>query len=167
MRRIGVRATLLLAGAAVLLWVVPATVGQPNERSEQVIFSVANVSPAFNYTAPTPPPNDTHFGFWIWCEGPVSINNYAGQCSGSMYFYGLGVTRPVSGLVSGSSGIFTMRVASPDGEIACGLANQSPNTGAGAQSNTIDVTCPLSPQAPGVIQGTATADYVIVNVTVQ
>jgi|SRR5579863_3660104 len=168
MRRTIARASLVLAGATVMLWVVPATVGQPNRRSEQVVFSTASVSPSFNYTAPTPAPSDTHFGFWIWCEGPVSINKYAGLCSGSMYFYGLGVTRPVSGSVLESSpGIFTMRVASPDNEIACGLANESPDTVAGAQKNTVDVTCPLAPQSAGVIQGSATADDVVVNVTIE
>jgi len=146
-----------------LLLIVPAAIGNLNPN-QQVIFSVGKVSPTFGYTEPTPPPNDTHFGFWIWCEGPKSTNNYSGQCSGSMYFYGLGVTRPVGGKVLETSpGIFTMRVNSPDNKIVCGLENETPQAKAGAELNTIDVTCPLSPQAAGTIQGSGTASDVEVN----
>ncbi len=164
MTRLVSKPAFFLATATALLLIVSVAIGNPNQN-EQVIFSVGKVSPTFDYTAPTPPPSDTHFGFWIWCEGPQNNNAYKGQCQGSMYFYGLGVTRPVDGLVTEtSSGIFTMRVKSPDNEIACGLQNETPQSGAGAELNTIDVTCPLSPQAPGTIQGSGTAVDVIVNV---
>lgn len=164
MTRLASRSTLFLATATALLLIVPVVIGNPI-GNKQVIFSVGKVAPTFDYTAPTPPPSNTHFGFWIWCEGPQSNNPYRGQCQGSMYFYGLGVTRPVDGLVTEtSSGVFTMRVSSPDNEIACGLQNETPQSTAGAELNTIDVTCPLSPQAVGTIQGSATAQEVIVNV---
>jgi hypothetical protein len=163
MTRVASRSILFWIAATALLLIVPVAIGNPNQN-QQVIFSVSKVSPTFNYTEPTPPPSNTHFGFWIWCEGPRSTNGYSGQCSGSMYFYGLGVTRPVSGtLLETSSGIFTMRVNSPDNEIVCGLENETPQTKAGAEPNTIDVTCPLSPQVPGTIQGSGTASDVVVN----
>ncbi len=164
MTRVVSKPAFFLVTVAALLLIVAVVISNATQN-EQVIFSVGKVSPTFDYTAPTPPPSNAHFGFWIWCEGPQSNNAYKGECQGSMYFYGLGVTRPVDGKVAETSpGIFTMRVSSPDNEIACGLQNVTPQSRAGAELNTIDVTCPLSPQAAGTIQGSGTAADVVVNV---
>ncbi len=164
MTRVVSKSGFFLATATALLLIVPVVIGNATQN-EQVIFSVGKVSPTFDYTSTPPTNGNFHFGFWIWCEGPQSNNAYKGQCQGSMYFYGLGVTRPVDGMVTETSpGIFTMRVHSPDNEIACGLQNETAQSGAGAKLNTIDVTCPLSPQAAGTIQGSGTAGDVVVNV---
>ncbi len=167
MRSTVLQAVLFVVGTALVLGTFPTTVGQASQKSEQVIFSVANVPGTFSYTAPTPPPADDHFGFWVWCQGPASNNDYAGACNGSMYFYGLGVTRPVSGSVSEpSTGIYTMSVMSSDSEIVCSLTNEVPFSGKGSERQTIDVSCPPLGVAPGVVQGTGTAPDAVVNVTV-
>ncbi len=160
------KAVLFVGSVAVVLGTFPATVGHASPKSQQVIFSVANVPGAFSYTAPLPAPADNHFGFWIWCQAPGSNNNYNGVCNGSMYFYGLGVTRPVGGSVTElSTGIYTMSVVSSDNEIVCSLTNEVPFSGTGSERQTIDASCPPSGVAPGVIQGTGTAADAVVNVT--
>lgn len=168
MRRSITKRILLSAGVTLMLCVICSRVASSSDGNEQVVFSTANVSGTFNYTTPSPPPKDTHFGFWIWCEGPTSTNTYTGKCSGAMYFYGLGITRPVEGTVTGSGGIFTMTVWSTDGKIACSLANASAFTGNGSEKGEVDATCPppgstLTP----FVQGSGADDQAVINVTGQ
>jgi len=169
MRRIVVGMTLLLAATTVLL-VVQSTLAGSSGGSEQVVFATANGPTDFTYTTPPPPKPDPHFGFWIWCEGPASRNDYVGDCNGSMYFYVFGITRPVKGTVSGSGGVFTMKVWSTDSTptIACSLTNGTAFTGNGSERQTISVTCP--PEGSGLnptVQGSGTADEAVVNITGQ
>ncbi len=171
MRKIILGTTLALTAMAVVLWATQPTLAGPSGGSEQVVFATANGPTDFNYkTTPPKHPDDHHFGFWIWCEGPASLNGYAGACNGSMYFYALGITRPVKGTVSGSGGVFTMTVWSTDSPqtIACSLTNGTAFTGNGSERQTISVTCPpaesgLSP----TVQGSGTADEALVNITGQ
>lgn len=117
--------------------------------STQVVFSGTGES-TFNGTA-------TPFGFWIWCEG-ASGNPYVGACSGSMYFYALGITRPVTGTATGSNSLYTMSVHSRavNPVISCTLNNPSaPVTG---PHNTVDVTCTT-------LSGSGTSTNSVVNVT--
>src|SRR5215470_1469231 len=62
-------------------------VAQAANNSEQIVFSGTG-----SFSTVTP------FGFWIWCEGD-SGNPYQGECNGAMYFYGLGITKHVAGMV--------------------------------------------------------------------
>jgi hypothetical protein len=100
-----------LAAAALVAMLILHIARTPTARataSEQVVFSGAGV---FTDDAALKP--ITPFGFWIWCEG-ASANPYQGVCNGAMYFYAFGITKHVSGSVSGSTPQFTMTVHSAD-----------------------------------------------------
>ena len=118
------------------------------QSSTQVVFSGIG-SGTFNGTA-------TPVGFWIWCEGGSS-NPYVGACNGAMYFYALGITRPVSGTAKGSDSLFTMSVHSPGKTpvVSCTLNN--PNTPVHGPHNVVDVSC----SAPSG-SGTSTNAVVVV-----
>ena len=108
----------------------PSALAQHN--STQVVFSGTG-SGTFNNTT-------TLFDFWIWCEG-ASSNSYVGACSGSVYFYVLGITRPVSGTVTGANSLFTMNVASPGKTpvVSCTLSNVAePSSG---PTNAVNISC--------------------------
>ncbi len=100
--------------------------------STQVVFSGTG-SGVFNTKT-------THFGFWIWCEG-ASSNPYVGACNGAMYFYALGITRPVTGVVTGTKPEFVMNVHSPGTTpaVKCTLNNVAPITS--GPTNTVNVAC--------------------------
>jgi hypothetical protein len=118
--------------------------------SEQVVFSGTGFS-TFNNT-PTP------FGFWIWCEGPSS-NPYQGQCSGSMYFYAIGIPKHVvDGKITGlGNNQFSITVVSTlDNSVDCTLVNAPPLLS--GPDNTVTANC----QAPA---GTGTSDNAVVTVT--
>jgi len=139
----------LLSLAAILA--APGALAQSKgdaHHSEQVVFSGTGFG-NFNST-------DTPFGFWVWCEAD-SANPYAGRCNGAMYFYALGITRHVSGVITEpQDSLYTMTVSSSDGAIACALSNPSPATK--GPSNTVDAVC----SAPS---GTGASTTAVVNVT--
>ena len=120
---------LVLGIAATLLLSHPVLA---QSASKQVVFSGTG-SGTFNSKT-------TPFGFWIWCEGS-SPNPYVGACNGAMYFYALGITRPVSGTATGSDSLFTMTVHSRGTTpvVSCTLNN--PKTPVSGPHNTVDVSC--------------------------
>jgi hypothetical protein len=145
--------TALVVGGLVL-WVSHGTVARA-ASSEQIVFSGAGsltLDPAIAGHSSTP------FGFWIWCEDNGSTNPYHGKCSGSMYFYDLGITRGVKGAVAETSGIYTMSVVSTlDNAVACALSNDSTTITSGP-TNTVNVVC----AAPA---GTGSAPNSVITVT--
>jgi len=147
--RISILYCLSLALVAVLVVAaVPALRAANN--SEQIVFSGTG---AFDSVTP--------FGFWIWCEGD-SNNPYQGECNGAMYFYGLGITKHVAGMITETStDVYQMDVVSTkDDSVACTLTNSLPlNHG---PRNTVTATC----TAPAAVQGiTGTSTNAVVNVT--
>lgn len=96
-------------------------------RSEQVVFSGTG-SGDFG-----------PFGFWVWCQVQTH-NPYETDCNGAMYFYGLHITKHVTGDVSEiGDDQYQMDLASKDGSVDCTLTNvppilQGPN-------NTVDADC--------------------------
>jgi len=128
------------------------------QSSSQLVFSTTdtpsftpgqNYAGVFTYTSLTAP-NDA-FGFWIWCETD-STNRYSGACNGAMYFYGIALTKGVSGRVTElSEGMYQMTVSSADGKVACTLTNSPPITA--AHTNTVTVQC-SSPAGTGVANQT-------------
>ncbi len=149
MRR-ALRAPLSVLVSVVLAFGVSTSIAA-GATSEQVVFSKTGGFGTFNGT-PTP------FGFWIWCESD-SGNPYNTACSGSMYFYALGIISGVHGTITeGPAGIYTMDVSSAPGSSIshCKLTNTAPALS--GPNNTIDVTC-TTPAGSGVATGA------IVNVT--
>ena len=148
-----VRASLFLALALAAIATLPAFAQGRGEahHSEQVVFSGTG-SGTFDDT-PTP------FGFWIWCEAESS-NPYAGKCNGAMYFYGLGITRSVTGTnseVGDDTDVYTLVVTSMDGAVACSLTNPNgPSTH--GPTNVVDLTC----SAPS---GSGESTTAVVNIT--
>lgn len=152
----------LRAFPSFLLVLCLVTSAAAQHASEQIIFSNSdNPNPGssttgtFNYTAANP--EDKFFGFWVWCEGE-STNPYAGECRGAMYFYGIALTKGVSGIVTEvSENIYQMTVSSKDGKVACTLTNQSSTITSGL-TNTVNAVC----SAPS---GTGTSPHTVVLVT--
>jgi hypothetical protein len=125
-----------LAGAVLVAVMIPRvspTRTAQAAASEQVVFSGTGV-----FTDDAVPKPITPFGFWIWCEG-ASANPYHGECSGAMYFYAFGITKGVTGSVSGSGQVFTMNVHSRDGSVVCALTNNAPIQSGPA--NMVSATC--------------------------
>jgi hypothetical protein len=125
-----------LLALAVLTIAAAAAVGIASRAdaasSEQIIFSGTGFSPS----------TGTPFGFWIWCQSDESSTPYAGECSGSMYFYSLHVTKHVEDVVEvqePSEGEYLMTVASSDGAVSCTLENDPPPTS--GPTNTVHVSC--------------------------
>ena len=103
-------------------------------------------------------PEDKFFGFWVWCEDAEAGNPYAGECHGSLYFYGIALTKGVSGTLSeGPDGIYHMTVSSRDGKVSCTLWNASPVITRGL-TNTVNAIC----AAPA---GSGTSPHSVVQVT--
>jgi hypothetical protein len=132
-----------------VLWVLCFAIGlttlcKAQNSSEQIIFAnTDNPHPGqsqtgtFVYTNANP--DDKFFGFWIWCEAD-SENPYASNCQGSMYFYGLALTKHVTGHVSEpTEGTYVMVVSSSDGKVACSLTNVPPIKS--GLLNTINASC--------------------------
>ena len=143
-----------------VLCVAPA---QLYASSEQIVFANTdntNLGPSatgvFNYTFLNP--EDKFFGFWVWCEDAEAGNPYAGECHGSLYFYGIALTKGVSGTLSeGPDGIYHMTVSSRDGKVSCTLWNASPVITRGL-TNTVNAIC----AAPA---GSGTSPHSVVQVT--
>ncbi len=133
MRGITLRAALLFAAVAVILWMLPRSIADAANNSEQVVFSTSGGSGTFGGKA-------TGFGFWIWCEGQSS-NPYQGACNGSMYFYALGIVKHVAGMVTETAtDTYQMDVVSTaDDSVACTLTNVPPITS--GPTNTVNVSC--------------------------
>ncbi len=125
-------ASLLVVVALLMLWGTSGSVAQAANNSEQVVFSGTGFSATIG-----------PFGFWIWCEADSS-NPYVSECNGAMYFYALFPTMPtkhVDGTISeGPEGIYTMRVASRDGSVACTLKNEATPPTPGP-TNKVSVKC--------------------------
>ena len=97
-------------------------------------------------------------GFWIWCE-VESGNSYVTECNGAMYFYNLGITKHVidsAPLSEGPEGIYTIHVASTDGDaVSCTLMNTS--EAVHGPHNTVSVSC----TNPSVSVSTSSAVVVV------
>jgi hypothetical protein len=114
--------------------------------SEQIIFSDSGSGSGTFINPANGNPTQTHFGFWVWCEGD-STNPYQGRCNGAMYFYAFAITKHVDGSVSElGGGSYMMSVASKDGSISCALTNAPPVKS--GLNNTVNVTC-SSPAGSG------------------
>lgn len=103
----------------------------------------------------TPPGTTTGnldgFGIWVWCEDPDAGNPYAGACSGSIYFYNIGLTRHVFGgvLALNESTNFSVHLTSSrDESVDCIVSGSLPATK--GPSNTISVSC-SSPSRSGTL----------------
>src|SRR5215475_10655443 len=109
------RSTSLLLALVVVLFLVAGSPARAANNSEQIVFSGTGGFPV------------TPFGFWIWCEGD-STNPYQGECNGAMYFYALGITKHVAGMVTEiAEGVYRMDVVSTiDDSVACKLTNSAP-----------------------------------------
>jgi len=116
--------------------------------SEQIIFantdnpnSGPTATGVFTYLSLPSQPDDPFFGFWLWCEDPEANNPYAGECHGSVYFYGIGLTKGVSGEVTeGPDGVYTMQVSSRDHKVVCSFWNDSPTITRGL-TNLVRASC--------------------------
>ncbi len=116
-----------------MLWTSQPTSVRGSNASKQVVFSGTGLGDFSN--TPTP------FGFWIWCEGE-SGNPYVGKCSRAMYFYALGITKHVAGMVvEPAEDTYQMTVASTaDSSIeSCVLTNVPPITS--GPTNAVNVSC--------------------------
>ena len=127
---VGIAATLLLSQPVMA-----------QSASTQVVFSGTGSGTFGGKTTP--------FGFWIWCEGGSS-NTYVGACRGAMYFYALGITRPVSGTATGSGSLFTMTVHSPGQTPVVNCTLNNPNAPVSGPHNTVDVSC-SAPSGSGAV----------------
>lgn len=127
----------------------PAVIAAEPHNSEQVIFSGTGSGTFDSISTP--------FGFWIWCEDE-SNNRYAGRCSGSMYFYALGITRAVKGTVEeNDADEYVMSVfSSRDDSIDCVLQNSNPVVRGPRNRVTVTCTEPI---------GTGMSTTAVVNVT--
>ena len=145
--------------AAVLILHVTQTATTRAAASEQVIFSGAGV---FTDDAASKP--ITPFGFWIWCEG-ASANPYQSACNGAIYFYAFGITKHVSGSVSGSGQQFTMAVRSSDGVVACTLKNETPVVS--GPGNMVTATCTAPSQVVDTVDNDTSglSTNAVVNIT--
>jgi len=100
--------------ATVLLLIATGVYSQ-TPLNQQLIFQDRAGTGSGSFNGSTTP-----FGFWIWCQ-PVSSNAYGNDCTGSVYFYRLGITVGVAGHVasfqqSGDTLAFTATVSSvPNG----------------------------------------------------
>ncbi len=139
----------LLLSITVVIFLASVPAARAANSSEQIVFSGGGSFPA------------TPFGFWIWCEGD-SANLYQGECNGAMYFYALGITKHVAGMVTEiADGIYQMSVVSTvDDSVACTLTNSAPPVK--GPHNTVTATC-TAPSAVGSTTGTSTNS--VVNVT--
>jgi hypothetical protein len=148
MARIIACISLCLAIAALLFLVTPAA--QAAKNSEQIVFSGTGSFPGV-----------TPFGFWIWCEGD-SGNPYQGECNGAMYFYALGITKHVAGMVTETGeDTYQMNVVSTlDDSVACTLTNSAPIAHGPHNTVTADCTAPMA-----VVGITGTSTNAVVNVT--
>jgi len=140
MARIFARTTLLLLAAAVTL-LASGPAARAANNSEQIVFSGTGA-----FTGVTP------FGFWIWCESQDSGNPYHGECNGAMYFYALGITKHVAGMVNEiAEGVYQMSVVSTvDDSVACTLTNSPPVVH--GPHNAVMATC-TAPSAVHSITG--------------
>src|ERR1700746_1761714 len=121
-------ACMSLCLALAVLQFVAAPRAQAANNSEQIVFSGTGSFPGA-----------TPFGFWIWCEGDSS-NPYQGECNGAMYFYALGITKHVAGMVAETAeGKYQMSVVSTlDDSVACTLTNSPIVPG---PHNTVTASC--------------------------
>jgi hypothetical protein len=115
----------LLLSIAAVIFLASAPTARAANNSEQIVFSGGGSFPGV-----------TPFGFWIWCEGD-SANPYQGECNGAMYFYALGITKHVAGMVTEiAEGIYQMSVVSTvDDSVACTLVNSAPPVNGPHNSN--------------------------------
>ncbi len=125
--------------ATVLLFITTAAYSQTTLNQQLVFQDRAGTGSGSFFGTTTP------FGFWIWCQ-PVSNNAYGTDCTGSVYFYDLGVNTGVDGEVtyfaqSGNTLAFTVTVSSvPNIAISNCVFSFSGTVNAGAV-NTVNLTC--------------------------
>ncbi len=149
MSRSTVLMRLFLVVAALPALVIPTARTQAANNSEQVIFSRTATPEAVGTFGP--------FGYWIWCEATLTNPGaYAGQCSGSIYFYAIKFApEHVDGrIIELAEGKYQMTVHSADW--SCTLTNMPPVTS--GPTNTVVVNCSKP-------WGTGTGTGSVVNVT--
>ncbi len=161
-------------GIVVALLLLLAITATPANNAEELVFSKTG---GFMTLSGNSIATSTPFGFWIWCafhaspsSTPVTYQS-AQVCSGSMYFYALGVpqhTVSAFSITEGPNNSYTFPVVglnpktqAPD--FACVMHNNGPIT-SGA-TNTIIVTCPFFSSALGGGTGVATVTDAVVNDT--
>lgn len=139
--------TLSRSFSAMLLLACALVAGNALAASEQIVFAnTDNPNPGptatgvYTYLSLPQQPDDPFFGFWLWCEDPEANNPYAGECHGSVYFYGIGLTKGVSGNVTETNGIYTMHISSRDQKVICSLWNASPTITRGL-TNLVNAAC--------------------------
>jgi hypothetical protein len=150
MSRSTMLARLLLVVASLAVLVTP-TASTQAASSEQVVFSKTGASFTLANNTTTP------LGFWIWCEATLTNPGaYAGQCSGSIYFYAIKLAAEhVDGSIGElAKGQYRMTVHSADW--SCTLTNVPPVTR--GPTNSVVVICSTP-------SGNGTATGSVVNVT--
>ncbi len=132
---------------------------QPSSPTTSAVASTQSLAPnqqlvfqdrAGTGTAPLAGGGSTPFGFWIWCQ-PTSANAYGQDCTGSMYFYALGITTGVNGGIVQANGGYTVTVSStpPNGAISgCTFTLTTPFSPGATNSVTLNCT------SPAVVKGT-------------
>jgi len=134
---------LILVVAALPVLVIPSARVQAANNSVQVIFSRTATPEAVGTFGP--------FGYWIWCQAPLTNPGaYAGQCSGSIYFYAIKLAAEhVDGTIAKlAEGQYQMKVHSADW--FCLLTNTPPVTS--GPTNTVVVNC-SNPMGVGIGTG--------------
>ena len=137
---------------AFLLALSFVALARAQNSSEQVIFANTDnpnsgQSQTGTFVYNNANPADRFFGFWIWCEAD-STNPYVGACQGTMYFYGIALTKHVSGhITEPSPHAYVMVVNSSDGKVACSLTNVPPIKS--GLTNTVNASC-SAPAGVGV-----------------
>jgi len=126
--------------ATVLLLIATGVYSQ-TPLNQQLIFQDRAGTGSGSFNGSTTP-----FGFWIWCQ-PVSSNAYGNDCTGSVYFYRLGITVGAAGHVasfqqSGDTLAFTVTVSSvPNGSKISNCIFSFSGTPTEGASNTVTLTC--------------------------
>jgi hypothetical protein len=116
-------------------------------RAEQIVFSGTG---AVEGSGP--------FGFWVWSQDEEANNPYAGEARGSVYVYGLGLTKGVEGDVEeNADGSYTIHVESEDGAIIVDLTNVPPVVRGPHNTVRAEFTAPPI--------GTGVSETAVVNVT--
>jgi hypothetical protein len=154
-KRVG-RHLLLIGAVLVLTLTISSLVTAAGPRnSVQVVFSGTGLGNYGNFT-------NAPFGFWVWCLAqtpPPSNGNYT-DCAGAMYFYAAGITKGITGDISGGPSSWTMsNLHSADGAIAGCVLTNIPPVSAGP-TNTVILSACTAPAG-----GSGTSNNAVVNVT--
>ena len=82
----------------------------------------------------------TPFGFWIWCQTALNSNAYGADCSGSMYFYKLGISTGVNGSMI-SADTVAVESTPRNGSVSCTFTLPNLSTITAGATNAVGLTC--------------------------